>query len=105
MGPTSEAPRTAWLDGGRPSTVKNRNTIRSVAQALANARACAEEAMDTAWGRVLTSPTESKLKNFGHPIVWRADVAYSYEPHGLTSNSLEVPEVKPDKCQLMSCGA
>ena len=82
MRPTSEAPRTTWLDGGLPSTVRERSAIRSAAQALANTRACAEEAMNSAWGRVLTSPTESKLEKFGHPIVWRSDAAYCYEPQG-----------------------
>ena len=97
MKPTREASKIAWHDGDKASLVKNRNPIRSVARALANARVCAEDAMGSAWGRVLTSPTEPKLKKFGHPIVWRSDVAYCYEPHGLTSNSNGVPEVKPDE--------
>ena len=51
--------------------------------------------MGSAWGRVLTSPTEPKPKKFGHPIVWRSDVAYSYEPNGLRSNDKGIPEVSP----------
>ena len=78
MKPTSEAPKTAWLDGDKASLMKNRNPIRSAARTLANARVCAEDAMGSAWGRVLTSPTEPKPKKFGHPVVWRSDVAYSY---------------------------
>ena len=93
--PTSEAPKSSWLVGDGASLVKDRSPIRSVAQALANARICAQDAMGSAWGRVLTSPTEPKPKKFGHPIVWRSDVAYSYEPNGLRSNDKGVPEVSP----------
>ena len=66
--PTSEASKIVWPNGGDSSSVKNKSAIRSAAQALANARACAEEAMGSAWGGVLTSPTESKLKK-----VWASD--------------------------------
>ena len=95
--PTREASKIMWPNDGDSSSVKNKSAIRSAAQALANARACAEEAMGSAWGRVLTSPTESKLKKFGHPIVWRSDVAYSYEPNGLASDSNGVPKVNPNE--------